>query len=1141
MPKNRRILSMTLPQTSVVAASLDELLSYHDERFIHCAYHTLLGRTPDPEGFNYYLRRVRSGISKVEILAQLRLSKEGKSLKVKLAGLDKAIRPYKWLKLFLLGPLLQLIGLKRESNLQRSLRAIDNNLNAQDDRSQQHFVELERSLGQLETIVRSGLHWEGNLQQILCGIENKLNELPASRLQTFENAILEDSSHERLSDTPPEHGKSKPPSWFDAVWYLEHNPDVVEGGMDPYEHYLLYGKAEGRMPAFDKAVLADPYQMLLIDTLPQASRADGSIAVHLHMYYHDLANEFAQYLKNMPFVYDLYVSTASEEGTAICRTAFSGLANQRLLIIEQVPNHGRDIAPMFCTFGSRLKGYDYIAHLHSKKSLYNNGATEGWREYLCDKLLGSKERIRRIFMLMQGDAPRGIVYPQNYAYLPYQANTWLANKAMGSAWCVRLGISPIPQGYFDFPAGSMFWAKGDALKPLFDTGITLNDFPKESGQTDGTFAHCLERLLVLSSLKQGYKPGIIKDLQHPTWSAWGFHHVANRPFQYMINQLADPAIKLIAFDIFDTLLCRPLLDPESIKAIVAERIGGEAGQLYIRNRPIAEQQAREAAGKDVGMAKIFACLGKLTGLSDDMLARFRSLEENIEKASLSPRPGVVELYRQALDTGKPVALVSDMFLPRTVIEECLYSNRISGWDMLFLSNEIGLRKDTGELYDYVFDYYGITPAEMLMIGDNERSDVQIPCDKGVVAMHILKPVEFARGLPRFRSLIETNERSGNISQEMTLGLVVQDNFSTINFPKLDTDSLVQPTAFNVGYSLIGPLLVGFSQWLVENARNDGIERLYFLAREGQLIKRVYDIWSEGLEDVPEADYLIVSRRAVSVPTLESLEDILSIAKATYFSSTIGNFLFERYGLQLGEERWKQIAVKLGWGSNSLVEVHNQQIDHLLPLLTELNAEIIAEARLEYSAMKHYLKTMKLENPGRQAVVDIGYGATIQGYLNRLVATPVHGYYMMTDQRSAKVTEKHKVIIRGCYLHNVEYAMTSPLMYLRSFELEKLLSSNDAQVIHYKMDQANDLTALYRELSNEETAGSSFRMELQSGAIRFASDAKHIRERIYPNFKPSSTIAKQLYEAFIVQQSQMEKYLLLKVALDDHYSGRGIVR
>jgi hypothetical protein len=174
-------------------------------------------------------------------------------------------------------------------------------------------------------------------------------------------------------------------------------------------------------------------------------------------------------------------------------------------------------------------------------------------------------------------------------------------------------------------------------------------------------------------------------------------------------------------------------------------------------------------------------------------------------------------------------------------------------------------------------------------------------------------------------------------------------------------------------------------------------------------------------------------------------------------------------------------------------------------------------------------------------VDIGYGATIQNYLNRLVATPVHGYYMITDQRSAKVTQKHNVIVRGCYLHNVEHAITSPLMYLRSFELEKLLSSNDAQVVHYELDQENNLTALYRELSNDETSGSSFRTELQLGAIRYASDACSIRKRILPSYKPSCAIAKQLYEAFIAQQSQLEKELLLKVALDDHYSGRGIVR
>ena len=74
----------------------------------------------------------------------------------------------------------------------------------------------------------------------------------------------------------------------------------------------------------------------------------------------------------------------------------------------------------------------------------------------------------------------------------------------------------------------------------------------------------------------------------------------------MVNQLADPAIKLIAFDIFDTLLCRPLLDPESVKAIVAARTGGSTGELYLQYRPIAESLAREAAGRDVGMTETFA-------------------------------------------------------------------------------------------------------------------------------------------------------------------------------------------------------------------------------------------------------------------------------------------------------------------------------------------------------------------------------------------------------------------------------------------------------------------------------------------------------------------------------------------------------
>lgn len=67
---------------------IGELLRYHDEEFIKNAYQCILGRKPDLRGFHYYLTKLRNGnLSKTEILAHLRYSKEGKENKITLRGL----------------------------------------------------------------------------------------------------------------------------------------------------------------------------------------------------------------------------------------------------------------------------------------------------------------------------------------------------------------------------------------------------------------------------------------------------------------------------------------------------------------------------------------------------------------------------------------------------------------------------------------------------------------------------------------------------------------------------------------------------------------------------------------------------------------------------------------------------------------------------------------------------------------------------------------------------------------------------------------------------------------------------------------------------------------------------------------------
>ena len=99
---------MPIKYVNKAVTNLDELLSFHDKDFIRVAYQTLLGRAPDLDGANYYLARMQSGTSKLDILKQISLGQEAKALSVKLVGLDDAIQRQKWLKIPFIGGLLGL-------------------------------------------------------------------------------------------------------------------------------------------------------------------------------------------------------------------------------------------------------------------------------------------------------------------------------------------------------------------------------------------------------------------------------------------------------------------------------------------------------------------------------------------------------------------------------------------------------------------------------------------------------------------------------------------------------------------------------------------------------------------------------------------------------------------------------------------------------------------------------------------------------------------------------------------------------------------------------------------------------------------------------------------------------------------------
>ncbi len=71
--------------------------------------------------------------------------------------------------------------------------------------------------------------------------------------------------------------------------------------------------------------------------------------------------------------------------------------------------------------------------------------------------------------------------------------------------------------------------------------------------------------------------------------------------------------------------------------------------------------------------------------------------------------------------------------------------------------------------------------------------------------------------------------------------------------------------YQYGFNSLGILLFSFSTWLKNNLANKKINKVFFLSRDGFLMKNVFDTIYKN--DNIETHYLYVSRRSLNVPNL----------------------------------------------------------------------------------------------------------------------------------------------------------------------------------------------------------------------------------------------------------------------------------
>jgi SAM-dependent methyltransferase len=124
-----------------------DLLKYHDREFIWNAYRALLKREPDTEGLSAFLEKLRSGrFNKIDVLARLRFSPEGKRNQVTIDGLWLPATIRRLYRVPVIGYVAELgVGVARLPSLLRSQRQIESHLIAQQERLADHLNELRQS------------------------------------------------------------------------------------------------------------------------------------------------------------------------------------------------------------------------------------------------------------------------------------------------------------------------------------------------------------------------------------------------------------------------------------------------------------------------------------------------------------------------------------------------------------------------------------------------------------------------------------------------------------------------------------------------------------------------------------------------------------------------------------------------------------------------------------------------------------------------------------------------------------------------------------------------------------------------------------------------------------------------------------
>ncbi len=918
---------------------------------------------------------------------------------------------------------------------------------------------------------------------------------------------------------------------FNTFFYLHHHSDVVSSGLNPLVHYALIGQIEKRQTLRDYKNTQNSQLYPLPLVANKIKEITLNIAVVVHAFYIDILEDIISSIDCISPKPDLFVSVAQDADIIAIKSLLEERGYKRV-VIKAVENRGRDVAPFLVDFSEDLKSYDLCCKIHGKKSLYGGSEQTNWRNHIYHNLLGSKEIVSDILNAFEQNEKLGLLFSDNYGMIPYWGYTWLTNRGLVANVLKKLHLPELSyileQTYIDYPAGTMFWFRPEAISQIMDAGFKYEDFPEEPIGNDGTLAHGLERLFAYVTQLNGFdyveqNHKLNQYMKNSTHKNFNQHEAKTLDIAKQIVSSEENII----FDIFDTLVTRTIFYPDNIFRIIESKVDEEFNcrSDFMKIRKGTENSLRLAGHNgDVSYEDIYNSMHLYSDYTLEMIEYIRDLDFAYELEILKAKPAVVELLNHAYEKGLNVLFVSDMYLTKSQIIKILDKNSIPfEKENLLVSSDNGYRKDNATVWRYLIENKIIDVQKSIVIGDNEVSDAKIPGDFGIKSFHLLSERNNF-----FNSLFGKTfkEKFPTVLQEnMTLmGPVINNLFaSPFNLKSTLLTFTPKLSPYEFGYNALAPFFYMFLGNLYQKFNKKDI---YFLARDGYFIKELFEHYvdSKKLTMQGESLYFEISRRAILGAVKKDKENLKNIILD--LGSYDGNFsdmIYSRVGLNI--EFLEECNVEDFYISTQ------KDLEESYDILLS-NIDIINEhSSIERKAFNLYLESIEFFDEKENIIIDLGYSGTIQNYLYQLTNRYLVGEYFVTTEKVEKIESKENVI-NGYFAHKINPSdISKNIVYKYSLILEAYLTSNKGQLVCFEEDDGRIIPQYKSKKDNINT-----QREITNGIKDYISDLSIVPvDFIDTKSEECKDISLFTFE-YMLKHRHLNDELLSMFHLEDEFTG-----